>query len=463
MAFETLADKLQMSIRRLTGKARLTDKDIEEMMKEIRLSLLEADVSLAVVKSFSESIKEKAMGDRILKGLNPSQQVVKIVNDELTELLGGKETVFEPAPPLTKILLSGLQGSGKTTSAAKLANYLVKNHQLKPLLVALDIYRPAAVEQLKTLGQNLNIDVYAEALDDPSLIAKNALERAKKEGYNALIFDTAGRLHVDEAMIEEIEAIEKTISPTHSFLVIDAMTGQDAVNVAKHFHKHLKLNGAILTKFDGDTRGGAALSLRSVADVPIVFMGVGEKTDDLERFYPDRIASRILGMGDVLTLVDKVTENVSEADMMGMMEKMMSGHYNFEDFYKQLKMIKRMGSLGGLMKLIPGMNQALKNTEVDESRLVSIEALIMSMTIKERKQPDLVKNSSSRRQRIARGSGRSITELNRLIDGFNQQIQMAKRMQNMNPANMGQINPTSMARSQKIKKGKGKNKGGFRF
>jgi len=463
MAFDNLADKLQMSIRRLTGKARLTDKDIEEMMREIRLSLLEADVSLSVVKSFSESIKEKAMGDRILKGLNPSQQVVKVVNDELTELLGGKETVFEPTSPMTKILLSGLQGSGKTTSAAKLGSYLVKNHQLKPLLVALDIYRPAAVDQLKTLGQSLNIEVYAEDSKDPAKIAKNALEKAQKEGFNAIIFDTAGRLHIDEAMIEEIESIEKTIAPTHSFLVIDAMTGQDAVNVAKHFHEHLHLNGAILTKFDGDTRGGAALSLRMVANVPIVFMGVGEKSSDLERFYPDRIASRILGMGDVLTLVDKVTENFSEADMMGMMEKMMSGNYNFEDFYKQLKMIKKMGSFGGLMKLIPGMNQALKNVDMDESRLTSIEALIMSMTLKERKNPDLVKNSSSRRQRIAKGSGRSVTELNRLIDGLNQQLQMAKRMQNMNPNDMSKMSPPMMNRPTKIKKGKGKNKGGFRF
>ncbi len=463
MAFDNLADKLQMSIRRLTGKARLTDKDIEAMMKEIRLSLLEADVNLTVVKAFSESIKEKAMGDRILKGLNPSQQVVKVVNDEIVELLGGKETTFEPAEPLTKILLSGLQGSGKTTSAAKLASYLVKNHQLKPLLVALDIYRPAAVDQLKTLGKDLGIDVYSEDSKNPASIAKNALDKAHKENYNAIIFDTAGRLHIDESMIEEIEAIEKTIHPTHSFLVIDAMTGQDAVNVAKHFHEHLHLNGAILTKFDGDTRGGAALSLRSVANVPIVFMGVGEKTSDLERFYPDRIASRILGMGDVLTLVDKVTENVSEADMMGMMEKMMSGHYNFEDFYKQLKMIKRMGSLGGLMKLIPGVNQAIKNADVDESRLTSIEALIMSMTLKERKNPDLIKKSSSRRQRIARGSGRSVTELNRLIDGFDQQIQMVKRMQGMDPSKIGQQQPFASPRAAKVKKGKGKNKGGFRF
>lgn len=463
MAFDNLADKLQMSIRRLTGKARLTDKDIEEMMREIRLSLLEADVSLPVVKSFSASIKEKAMGDRILKGLNPSQQVVKVVNEELTELLGGKETLFEPAQPITKILLSGLQGSGKTTSAAKLSQYLLKNHQLKPLLVALDVYRPAAVDQLKTLGQSLNIAVYSEATKDPVSIAKNALDKAQKEGFNALIFDTAGRLHIDQTMIAEIESIEKAIAPTHSFLVIDAMTGQDAVNVAKHFHEHLNLNGAILTKFDGDSRGGAALSLRMVANVPIVFMGVGEKTADLERFYPDRIASRILGMGDVLTLVDKVTENFSEADMMGMMEKMISGNYNFEDFFKQLRMIKRMGSFGGLMKLIPGMNQALKNVDVDESRLVSIEALIMSMTLKERKNPDLVKNSSSRRQRIAKGSGRSITELNRLIDGFNQQMQMAKRMQNINPNNISNMTPPMMNRPAKIKKGKGKNKGGFRF
>jgi signal recognition particle subunit SRP54 len=463
MAFDSLASKLQMAVRRVTGKGRLSEKDIEGMLREIRLSLLEADVNLNVVKHFSEKIKEEALGAHILKGLNPSQQVIKVVKDNLTEMLGGSETPFVTDTKTTRVILSGLQGSGKTTSVAKLARYLTKHHAKTPLLVAPDVYRPAAIDQLKTLGEDLNVPVYEEGTDvDPVTIAKNALKYADENGHDALIFDTAGRLHIDDSMIDEIKAIHQIVNPTHALLVLDAMTGQDAVNVAKHFADHLKLTGAILTKFDGDTRGGAALSLRHVADVPIVFMGVGEKTSDLEKFYPERIAERILGMGDVLTLVDKVSENVSEADMMNMMEKMTSGHYNFDDFYKQLKMIKRMGSIGGLMKLIPGMNKMLNSANVDESRLASIEALIQSMTKKERKDPGLIKKSANRRRRVAHGSGRSVADLNRLITSFDQQMQMVKRMGSMDPSAMAQ-NPGAMMPKQKVKKGKGKNRGGFRF
>lgn len=462
MAFDTLSEKLQMALRRISGKGRLTEKDIESMLKEIRLSLLEADVNLKVVKRFSEKIKEEALGTHILKGLNPSKQVIKVVKDNLVEMLGKEETPFQTEKE-TRIILSGLQGAGKTTTASKLAKYIQKHHDQKPLLVALDVYRPAAIDQLKTLGKDLNIEVYEEGTKaKPSEIAAHAIKYAKENGFNALIFDTAGRLHIDEAMILEIEEIHNIVKPTHAFLVLDAMTGQDAVNVAKHFNDHLPLTGAILTKFDGDTRGGAALSLRFVADVPIVFMGVGEKSDDLEKFYPDRIAGRILGMGDVLTLVDKVSENVSESDMMSMMEKMMSGHYNFDDFYKQMKMLKRMGSLGGLMKMIPGMNKMTQNANIDESRLSSIEALILSMTKAERKDPSLIKKNSSRRRRVAQGSGRSVAELNRLITSFDQQLQMVKRMQTMDPSAIQQ-NPSALMKPKKIKKGKGKNKGGFRY
>ena len=463
MAFDAFSSKIQMAIRRVTGKGKLNEKDIEGMLRDIRLSLLEADVNLNVVKHFSAKIKEEAFGAHILKGLNPSQQVIKVVKDNLTEMLGGKETPFTPDPKETRIILSGLQGSGKTTSAAKLANYIRKHHEKHPLLVALDVYRPAAIDQLKTLGKSLDVPVYEEGTDvAPDLIAKHALSFAKDHQHDVIIFDTAGRLHIDEAMIDEIETIHATVKPTHALLVLDAMTGQDAVNVAKHFHDHLSLTGAILTKFDGDTRGGAALSLRHVAEVPILFMGVGEKTSDLERFYPDRIAERILGMGDVLTLVDKVSENVSEADMMSMMEKMTSGHYNFDDFYKQLKMIKRMGSIGGLMKLIPGMNKMLGQANVDESRLSTIEALIQSMTKAERKDPSLIKKSANRRRRVAKGSGLSVADLNRLITSFDQQMQMVKRMSQMDPSQMTQ-NPRAMMPKQKVKKGKGKNRGGFRF
>lgn len=463
MAFDAFSDKLQMAVRRISGKGRLTEKDIEGMMREVRVSLLEADVNLNVVKHFSNKIKDEALGAHILKGLNPSQQVIKVVKDNLIEMLGGDATPFQVNAKETRILLAGLQGSGKTTSAAKLAAYLRKNDSQKPLLVALDVYRPAAIEQLQTLGQSLAIEVYQEGTNvAPDVIAKNALAYARKNQFTTLIFDTAGRLHIDTDMVDEIIRIQQAIHPTHALLVLDAMTGQDAVNVASHFHEHLALSGAILTKFDGDTRGGAALSLRHVANVPIIFMGVGEKTTDLEKFYPDRIADRILGMGDVLTLVDKVTENVSEADMMNMMEKMMSGNYNFNDFMKQLKMIQRMGSLGGLMKLIPGMNKMLNQANVDESKLSSIEVLIQSMTKKERLDPALIKKSSQRRKRVANGSGRSVSEVNKLITSFDQQLTMVKRMQSMDP-NAMQKDPSAMIPRPKMKKGKGKNRGGFRF
>ncbi|TVP95109.1 MAG: signal recognition particle protein [Acholeplasmatales bacterium] len=467
MAFEQLSDRMQMALRRLRGKARLTEQDIEEMMREIRLSLLEADVNFKVVKAFTNTVKEQALDEKIFKGLNPSQQVVKIVHDALTDLLGGETSVFAlKGHGTTTVMLSGLQGSGKTTTAAKIARYVRKNHGVKPLLVALDVYRPAAVEQLVTLGKQLDIPVFERGTDlAPEIIAKQALEHAQAMQYDFIIFDTAGRLHIDTTMMDELQRVKDTIKPDEIWLVLDAMTGQDAVSVAEHFHQSLGVSGAVITKLDGDTRGGAALSLRHVADVPIKFMGLGEKTDQFDVFHPERMAGRILGMGDMLTLIDKVTENVDEADMMNMMEKMMSGHYNYNDFRKQLRMVKRMGSLGGLMKLIPGMGKMMKQVDVDDKQLVFVEAIISSMTEKERKKPDLIKQSSSRRRRIASGAGRSVAEVNRLIQSLEQQMQAFKKMSTMDPATM---NPNQAAKSlaptqKRQKKGKGKGRGGFRI
>ncbi len=467
MAFDQLSDRLQMAMRRMTGKARLTEKDIEEMMREVRLSLLEADVNFKVVKSFTKSVKEKALNEKIFKGLNPSQQVVKVVHEELKELLGGDTSEFAlKTSGKTTVMLTGLQGSGKTTTAGKLASYMRKKHAKKPLLVALDVYRPAAVEQLVTLGKQLNIEVFERGTNEkPEKIAQDALLYANDKDIDFIIFDTAGRLHIDTTMMDEIVKIKSAINPDEILLVLDAMTGQDAVSVAEHFHTALGVSGSIITKLDGDTRGGAALSLRQVTQVPIKFMGLGEKLDDFDVFHPERMASRILGMGDVLTLIDKVTENVDESDMMNMMEKMMSGKYNYNDFLKQMKMIRRMGSLGGLMKMIPGMSKLTKNANVDDKQLVYLEALIQSMTEKERRNPDLLKRSSSRRRRVAQGSGRRVSDVNKLIDNLDQQVQMFKRMSKMDPNQIDPSNPMkSMQQApRKQKKGKGKNRGGFRF
>ncbi len=467
MAFDNLSDRLQMSLRRVTGKGRLTEKDIEEMMREVRLSLLEADVNFKVVKQFTKTVKEQAMGEKILKGLNPGQQVVKIVHEELKNIMG------EKAAPLTinmigitKIMMVGLQGAGKTTTAGKLAYYLRKQNNLKPLLVALDIYRPAAIEQLKTIGNQLNVDVFEMGIfERPQTIIKKALEFAVTNGNNLIIADTAGRLHIDDKMMQELVDIKDILKPEEVLLNLDAMTGQDAVNVASSFHETLSVTGAILTKLDGDTRGGAALSLRQVTNIPIKFVGMGEKLDQLEAFHPDRMASRILGMGDVLTLVDKVTANIDEDDMMGIMDKMMSGKFNYNDYLKQLKMVNKMGSLGGMMKLIPGMSKALKGQSVDEKQTVYIKALIQSMTKAERKNPKLIERSSSRRRRIAKGAGRSVSDVNRLIQSLDQQTQMMKRMGSMDPSKMNSANALKAMQNTKTKakKGKGKNRSRFRY
>jgi len=466
MAFDNLSDRLQMSLRRVTGKGRLTSNDIEEMMREVRLSLLEADVNFKVVKSFTKEVKEQAMGEKILKGLNPGQQVVKIVHEELKKVMGDKaEPLTLNLMGVTSIMMVGLQGAGKTTTAGKLAMHLRKNNNLKPLLVALDIYRPAAIDQLVTIGQQLDIPVFEMGiLSKPTFIAKKALEYAKENGYNLIIADTAGRLHIDENMMRELVEIKEILNPQEILLTLDSMTGQDAVNVASNFNETLNVTGAILTKLDGDTRGGAALSLRQITNIPIKFMGMGEKLDQLEVFHPERMASRILGMGDVLSLVDKVTENMDEDDMMGLMEKMMSGKFNYNDFLKQLKMIKKMGSLGGVMKLIPGMNKAMKGANVDDKQLVYVEAIIGSMTKAERKNTNLIAQSSSRRRRVASGSGRSVSEINRLIQSLDQQASVMKKMGSMDPSKMNSASAMgAMNQMPQKKKGKGKNKKRFRY
>jgi len=467
MAFDNLSDRLQMSLRRITGKGRLTEKDIEEMMREVRLSLLEADVNFKVVKSFTKSVKEQAMGEKILKGLNPGQQVVKIVSDELQKVMGDKaEPLTISMVGITKIMMVGLQGAGKTTTAGKLALHLKKKNNLKPLLVALDVYRPAAVEQLKIVAGSVGADIFEMGITEkPLTIMKRAMEFAVSNGNNLVIVDTAGRLQIDENMMNELVEIKEYLKPDEVLLTLDAMTGQDAVNVAEGFHKTLGVTGAILTKLDGDTRGGAALSLREVTNIPIKLMGMGEKLDQLEVFHPERMASRILGMGDVMTLVDKVTENIDEDDMMGLMEKMMSGKFNYNDYLKQLKMIKKMGSLGGIMKMIPGMNKALKGQSIDEKQTVYIEAIISSMTKDERKNPKLISQSSKRRQRISKGSGRSVTEVNRLIQTLDQTATTMKRMSSMDPSKIDPNNPLAGLNPgpMKQKQGKGKNKKRFRY
>ena len=464
MAFENLTGRLQMALRRLTGKTKLTEQDIEEMMREVRLSLLEADVNYAVVRDFTAEVKQKALGETIMKGLNPGQQVVKIVSDELTALMGSEavEIKFNATKP-TIIMMVGLQGAGKTTTAGKLAAYLRKNHAKKPLLVACDIYRPAAIDQLKTVGQKLEIPVFELGISvNPRQIAEKGTKYALENGFDLVILDTAGRLHVNETLMDELIDIKKLVKPDEILLTVDAMTGQDAVNVAKAFHEALEVTGCILTKLDGDTRGGAALSIRKVTGVPIKFAGTGEKLTELELFHPERMASRILGMGDVMTLIEKATEDFDETEAMSMMEKITSGHFDFNDLLKQMKMMKRMGSLSGILKFLPGMGALANSDKINDKQLVYVEAIISSMTPEERKNPELIARSSGRRNRIAKGSGRSTTEVNRLLSQLEKQVEMMSKMANIRPETMEKMASGQMTTIQQ-NKGKGKGKGGFRI
>ncbi len=430
MAFENLSDRLQETIKRIRGKGKVTEADVKEMAREVRLALLEADVNFKVVKEFINKIKERAIGQEVLKSLTPGQQVIKVVQDELTELMGGEQSkLMLASKPPTVIMMVGLQGAGKTTSSGKLANYVRKQFNKKPVLVAADIYRPAAIKQLETLGKQLSMPVFSMGdKEDPVTIATKAVEQAKDEHQDVVFIDTAGRLHVDDDLMGELERIKEAVTPDEIFLVVDAMTGQDAVNVAESFNERLGLTGVILTKLDGDTRGGAALSVKSVTGKPIKFVGMGEKLDALEPFHPDRMASRILGMGDVLSLIEKAQTDVDETKAREMQEKMRNASFTLDDFLEQLAQIRKMGPLDELLGMIPGMNKmkGMKNMQVDEKQIGHVEAIIRSMTPAEKNDPDII--NGSRKKRIALGSGTTIQDVNRLLKQFKDMKKMMKQM-----------------------------------
>jgi len=466
MAENSLSSRLQMAMRRLTGRGYLTEKDIDEMMREVRLSLLEADVNFKVVKQFIANIKEQAIGEKILKGLNPGQQVVKIVHDELKRVMGeDAEGIRYNLSGLTSIMTIGLQGSGKTTAIGKLAVHIRKTDKKSVLLIAADVYRPAAIEQLQTIGKQISVEVFEQGQIDAKTIVKNGLAYAKEKKYDVVIIDTAGRLHIDEKMMQELIDVKAIVKPNEILLTVDAMTGQDAANICKSFHDQLEATGAILTKLDGDTRGGAALSIKEVSGIPIKFASSGEKMDTFEVFHPERMASRILGMGDVLTLIEKATDAIDEDEAKNMMEKLMSDTFNYNDLMKQFKMIKRMGSISKILGFMPGLGQVKQAmSQVDDKQFDKMSALISSMTEHERKDPKLVDSSSRRRERIARGAGMSVADLNRLRQSLDAQKKMMKNMMNMDERQLEglQKNPTKLMGQQKVKKGKGKNKGQFR-
>lgn len=410
MAFEGLAERLQGTIQKIKGKGKVSEQDVKEMMREVRFALIEADVNLKVVKEFVKKVSERAVGVDVMQSLTPGQQVIKIVQDELTELMGGEQSPikFNTKPP-TVIMMVGLQGAGKTTTTGKLANVLRKKYNRKPLLVAADVYRPAAVQQLQTLGKQLSLPVFALGTEvSPVEIARQAIELAKEEHHDVVIIDTAGRLHIDEDLMQELKDIRALKEPDEVFLVVDAMTGQDAVNVAESFNEAIGITGVVLTKLDGDTRGGAALSIRSVTQKPIKFVGMGEKMDALEPFHPERMASRILGMGDVLSLIEKAQANVDEAKAKELEEKFKSQTFTFDDFVEQLQQVKKMGPLDEILKMLPGANKikGLDNVKVDDKQMGRVEAIIYSMTPAEKTNPEII--NGSRKKRIAKGSGTSI-------------------------------------------------------
>ena len=474
MAFETLSERLQSALKSVTRKGKLTEKDVDVMMREVRLALLEADVNIKVVREFIKEVKEKAIGETVLKSLTPGQQVIKIVNEELTKLMGenAAELNFGHTKPAV-FMMVGLQGAGKTTHTGKLSTYLRKKEKKNPLLVACDVYRPAAVDQLKTIGKQLNIPVFEKGTSmNPVDIANEAMAYARENGHDLVIIDTAGRLHIDEQLMDELKDIKALVKPQEILLVVDAMTGQDAVNVAQSFHEQLDLTGVILTKLDGDTRGGAALSIRKITNVPIKFMGMGEKLDTLEVFHPERMASRILGMGDVMTLIERAQENFDEEESMKLADKMMNATYDFNDFLKQMKQMKKLGAFEDILKMIPGVGNQLKDINIDPKQMARVEAIIYSMTEQERKNPDLI--NASRKNRIAKGCGCDIAEVNRLIKQFTDMRKMMKKFSNMDPRQMERMaaamqrgggNPMAGLGGMmgQGKKGKGKGRGGFRF
>ena len=435
MAFESLTEKLQNVFKNLRSKGSLTEADVKQALREVKMALLEADVNFKVVKQFVKSVEEKAIGADIMNGLNPGQMVIKLVHEELIALMGSETTEirFQPGKAITVIMMCGLQGAGKTTTTAKIAGKMIKKGK-KPLLVACDVYRPAAIKQLQVNGEKQGVEVFAMGdQHSPVNIAKAAMEHAQKHGHNLVILDTAGRLHVDEDMMQELENIKKEVEVHQTLLVVDAMTGQDAVNVAKEFHDRLQLDGVVLTKMDGDARGGAALSVKSVTGLPILYVGMGEKLSDLEQFYPDRMASRILGMGDVLSLIDKAQENITidaekSKDMTARMKK---GKFDFEDYLESMKQMRNMGGLSSILGMLPGMGAKMGDIEsmIDEKQLARMEAIVLSMTPAERRNPKLL--NPSRKHRIAKGAGVDIAVVNRFVKQFEQSQKMMKQMSGM--------------------------------
>ena len=428
--FENLSEKLERSFKILKGEGKITEINVAQTMKEVRRALLDADVNYTVAKRFTDTVKEKALGQNVITSVNPSQLMVKIVHDELTLLMGGEQAPFNIEGKPAIILMSGLQGSGKTTFTGKLANKLKHEKGKRPLLVACDVYRPAAIEQLKVLGEQIGVPVYSEPESkNPVQIALNAIEEAKRQNLDLVIVDTAGRLAVDEEMMNEIEDIKKAINPTETLFVVDSMTGQDAVNTAKEFNDRLDFDGVVLTKLDGDTRGGAALSIRTVVDKPIKFVGTGEKMEAIDPFRPAGMADRILGMGDIVSFVDRMQQQYDEEEARKLQKKIAKNQFDFDDFINQIQQIKKMGNLKDLASMIPGVGKAIKDIDIDDNAFKSVEAIIHSMTPYERANPKVLTNdrsSSSRRQRIAKGSGTSIQEVNRLLKQFEQMSKMMR-------------------------------------
>lgn len=434
MAFESLSDRLQSSLKKIRGQATLTEENMEEMLREIRLALLEADVNFQVVKDFIENTRQKALGQDVIGSLKPGQVVVKIVHDELVELLGTTVSELDFSKKPSVIMMVGLQGSGKTTTSGKIAKLLTKKYAKKPLLVAADIYRPAAVEQLKTLGQQLNIPVFEKGTEvSAEQIVTEAMEFASTHQHDVVIVDTAGRLHIDEPLMQELQNIKEIVQPSEILLVVDALTGQDIVNVASSFHEHLSITGAVLTKLDGDSRGGGALSIRHITHVPIKFIGTGEKLDAIDLFYPDRMADRILGMGDVVSLVEKVQDVYDEKDTMKTFEKMQRGTFGLDDMLNQMHQMRKLGPLSGIMKMIPGMPKMPEiNDEDTDKKLKQTEAIIFSMTKEERRDPSIL--NAKRKERIAKGCGKTVADVNRLIKQFEQSKLMMKQLGNLDPS-----------------------------
>ncbi|MGV0927717.1 signal recognition particle protein [Empedobacter sp. ULE_I145] len=429
--FQNLQDKLDKALHTLKGKGQITEINVAETVKEVRRALVDADVSYKVAKDFTNTVKEKALGENVITSLNPGQLMVKIVHDELAKLMGDEVTELKVDDNPTIILIAGLQGSGKTTFSGKLANFLKTKKNKKVLLVAGDVYRPAAINQLQVLGEQIGVDVYADLENkNPVEIAQSAIAQAKQNGNNVIIVDTAGRLAIDEQMMDEIRRVHQTVNPTETLFVVDSMTGQDAVNTAKAFNEVLNYNGVVLTKLDGDTRGGAALTIRTVVDKPIKFISTGEKMEALDVFYPERMADRILGMGDVVSLVERAQEQFDEEEAKRLQKKIAKNSFDFDDFLKQIQQIKRMGNMKDLVGMIPGAGKALKDVDIDDNAFKGVEAIIHSMTKKERKNPNIIDNS--RKKRIAAGSGTSLQEVNQLLKQFSE---MGKMMKFMNSAN----------------------------